>query len=123
MATAFMHSEELWRECATWLTKLNVLRNDHRVNTLNASIVDLANTLRDGVVLCILLNKLDANCLDMKDVNMKPVSAQVISRVHSCNISINHFNSFSILVFMPKKYKIVLGGMCTKFWIERLGSI
>lgn len=77
MATAYLNSDELWKECATWLTHLGVLRNDHRVNFLNATIVDLANTLRDGVVLCILINTLDPNCIDMKDVNMKPVLAQV----------------------------------------------
>lgn len=74
-----MNSEELWRECANWLTQLGVLRNDHRVKSLNATIVDLANTLRDGVVLCVLLHKLDPNCIDLKDVNMKPVLAQVSS--------------------------------------------
>lgn len=77
MATAFINNEELWRECASWLTRLDVLRNDHRVNFDDATIVDLANTLRDGVVLCTLLSKIDPTCIDMKDVNLKPVMAQV----------------------------------------------
>lgn len=77
MATAYVSSDELWRECASWLTKWDVLRSDHRANWPNAGIVDLANTLRDGVLLCTLLSKMDPGCIDMKDVNLKPAMAQV----------------------------------------------
>lgn len=80
MAAAFEENEtndELWRECATWLTRWEMLRSDHKANWPNACIADLANILRDGVLLCKLLNKIDPGCLDMKDVNLKPTMAQV----------------------------------------------
>lgn len=73
-----MASEELWRECASWLTRCDVLRNDHKANWPNASIVDLAYILRDGVLLCNLLNTLDPGCIDDKDVNQKPQMAQFL---------------------------------------------
>lgn len=85
MAAAFEENEtndELWRECATWLTRWEMLRSDHKANWPNACIADLANILRDGVLLCKLLNKIDPGCLDMKDVNLKPTMAQV--RVVQC---------------------------------------
>lgn len=77
MATACINGEELWKECASWLTKLDILRSDHRANWQEATIVDLANTLRDGVLLCTLISKLDPGCIDLKDVNLKPTMAQV----------------------------------------------
>lgn len=70
-------SDELWKECAKWLTKWGMLRSDHKANWPDAGIADLANILRDGVLLCKLLNKIDSGCIDMKDVNLKPTMAQV----------------------------------------------
>jgi guanine nucleotide exchange factor VAV len=68
---------ESWKECAGWLTRCDVLRQDHKANWPEASCSDLAYTLRDGVLLCNLLNTLDPGCIDMKDVNQKPQMAQV----------------------------------------------
>lgn len=90
MATSIVSSEDLWRECANWLTRCDVLRSDHRANWPTAGIVDLANILRDGVLLCNLLNILDPGCIDFKDVNQKPQMAQVkhyykpMSYLHIC---------------------------------------
>ncbi|KAJ8931541.1 hypothetical protein NQ314_015530 [Rhamnusium bicolor] len=81
MAAAFEENDandELWRECATWLTRWEMLRSDHKANWPNSCIADLANILRDGVLLCKLLNKIDPGCIDMKDVNLKPTMAQRI---------------------------------------------
>lgn len=78
MATSIVSSEDLWRECANWLTRCDVLRSDHRANWPTAGIVDLANILRDGVLLCNLLNILDPGCIDFKDVNQKPQMAQFL---------------------------------------------
>lgn len=77
MAEAYLGNDELWRDCAMWLTRWEVLRSDHRANWPQATIVDLANTLRDGVLLCKLLSKIDPGCIDMKSVNLKPTMAQV----------------------------------------------
>jgi len=78
MATAYPDSnDELWRECTKWLTRWEMIRSDHKANWPTSSIDDLANILRDGVLLCKLLNKIDPGCIDMKDVNLKPTMAQV----------------------------------------------
>ncbi|XP_044728252.1 protein vav isoform X1 [Chrysoperla carnea] len=76
MATANVN--ELWRECADWLTRCDVLRSDHKANWPEANIHDLAYTLRDGVLLCNLLKQLDPGCIDFRDVNQKPQMAQFL---------------------------------------------
>ncbi|XP_050553592.1 protein vav isoform X2 [Spodoptera frugiperda] len=70
--------EDLWRECASWLTRCGLLRPDHKANWETSSIHDLAYTLRDGVLLCNLLNVLHPGCIDMKDVNQRPQMAQFL---------------------------------------------
>lgn len=70
-------SEDLWRECASWLTRCSLLRPDHKANWPTSTTHDLAYTLRDGVLLCSLLNVLQPGCIDMKDVNQRPQMAQV----------------------------------------------
>ncbi|XP_072935337.1 protein vav [Epargyreus clarus] len=70
--------EELWRECASWLTRCGLLRHDHKANWETSTIHDLAYTLRDGVLLCNLLNTLHPGCIDMKDVNQRPQMAQFL---------------------------------------------
>lgn len=69
--------EDLWRECASWLTRCGLLRPDHKANWETSTIHDLAYTLRDGVLLCNLLNVLNPGCIDMKEVNQRPQMAQV----------------------------------------------
>ncbi|XP_034233685.1 protein vav [Thrips palmi] len=69
---------EVWRDCASWLTRCEVLRPDHKANWADASVSDLAYTLRDGVLLCNLLNGLEPGCIEMKDVNQKPQMAQFL---------------------------------------------
>ncbi|XP_041974123.1 protein vav isoform X2 [Aricia agestis] len=70
--------EDLWRECASWLTRCGLLRPDHKANWDTSTIHDLAYTLRDGVLLCNLLNVLYPGCIDMKDVNQRPQMAQFL---------------------------------------------
>ncbi|XP_073960460.1 vav guanine nucleotide exchange factor isoform X2 [Choristoneura fumiferana] len=70
--------EELWRECASWLTRCGLIRTDHKANWESSSIHDLAYTLRDGVLLCNLLNVLQPGSVDMKDVNQRPQMAQFL---------------------------------------------
>ncbi|KOB75706.1 putative rho guanine nucleotide exchange factor vav3 [Operophtera brumata] len=70
--------EDLWRECASWLTRCGLLRPDHKANWETSTIHDLAYTLRDGVLLCNLLNVLHPGCIDMKEVNQRPQMAQFL---------------------------------------------
>ncbi|XP_045469338.1 protein vav isoform X2 [Harmonia axyridis] len=98
MASAFPEegNDELWQECAAWLTRWEMLRSDHRANWPEACIADLANILRDGVLLCKLLYKMDHSSIDMKDINLKPTLAQFL-----CLRNINVFlrtclSSFSL---------------------------
>lgn len=69
---------EAWKDCAEWLIRCEVLRPDHKANWPDAKIEDLAYTLRDGVLLCNLLNTLEPGCIDMKDVNQKPQMARFL---------------------------------------------
>ncbi|XP_021950474.1 protein vav isoform X2 [Folsomia candida] len=67
--------EESWKDCAEWLTRCGLLPPEHRAQT---SIKDLAYTLRDGVQLCRLLNCLQSNALDLKEISLKPQMAQFL---------------------------------------------
>ncbi|XP_034948388.1 protein vav [Chelonus insularis] len=71
-------SETGWQECASWLTRCGALRADHKANWSTATAFDLAYTLRDGVLLCNLLNLIDPLCIDIKDVSQKPQMAQFL---------------------------------------------
>ncbi|XP_044595932.1 protein vav isoform X1 [Cotesia glomerata] len=71
-------SETGWQECASWLTRCGALRADHKANWPSATAFDLAYTLRDGVLLCNLLNLIDPGCIDIKDVSQKPQMAQFL---------------------------------------------
>lgn len=71
-------TETGWQECASWLTRCGALRADHKANWPSAKPFDLAYTLRDGVLLCNLLNLVDPGCFDIKDVSQKPQMAQFL---------------------------------------------
>lgn len=80
-ASAIASSEMMgcaWRECSNWLTRCRALRTDHKANWPNATAADLAYILRDGVLLCNLLNVIKPGCIDTKDVNQKPQMAQFL---------------------------------------------
>ena len=74
-----MAAEE-WRHCAEWLVRCQILPADHKATRPDATAFDLAQALRDGVVLCHLLNSLKPNCIDMKDFSSRPQMSQVCFR-------------------------------------------
>lgn len=74
-------STELWRECVRWMNECGILDAKHRVAEASAEIGEFATILRDGVLLCLLCNRLCENCIDIKDLQQRPQMAQVISNI------------------------------------------
>lgn len=70
---------EYWKQCALWLINCKVLPANHRVTWDSAQVFDLAQTLRDGVLLCHLLNNLRAQTINLKEINLRPQMSQVRS--------------------------------------------
>jgi len=68
---------EYWRQCSLWLINCKVLPRNHRVTADAAQVFDLAQTLRDGVLLCQLLNNLKPDTINLKEINLRPQMSQV----------------------------------------------
>lgn len=73
-----MMADILWRECASWMIRHQVLLPDHRVTWSTAQVIDFASILRDGVLLCQLLNKLVPGCIDLKEISLRPQMSQFL---------------------------------------------
>ncbi|XP_061778293.1 guanine nucleotide exchange factor VAV3 isoform X2 [Nerophis ophidion] len=69
---------EYWRQCALWLIHCKVLPANHRVTWETAQVFDLAQTLRDGVLLCHLLNNLQPHSINLKEINLRPQMSQFL---------------------------------------------
>ncbi|KAL4659164.1 proto-oncogene vav-like [Arapaima gigas] len=67
---------DLWRQCTTWLIRCCVLPENHRLSWDSAQVCELAQALRDGVLLCQLLNNLQPMSINMKDINLRPQMSQ-----------------------------------------------
>lgn len=61
-----------------WLISCNVLPANHRVTADTAQVFDLAQTLRDGVLLCQLLNNLRRHTINLKEINLRPQMSQFL---------------------------------------------
>lgn len=68
---------ELWKQCAHWLIQCRVLPPNHRVTWESAQVCDLAQALRDGVLLCQLLNNLMSHAVNLREINLRPQMSQV----------------------------------------------
>lgn len=68
---------ELWRHCARWLIECRVLPPNHRVTLDTAQVCDLAQALRDGVLICQLLNNLMPHSVNLGEINVRPQMSQV----------------------------------------------
>uniref|UniRef100_A0A672Z575 Osteoclast-stimulating factor 1 n=1 Tax=Sphaeramia orbicularis TaxID=375764 RepID=A0A672Z575_9TELE len=69
---------ELWRQCAMWLIDCRVLPENHRVTWDSAQVCDLAQALRDGVLLCQLLNNLLPQAVNLREINLRPQMSQFL---------------------------------------------
>lgn len=70
---------EDWRECVDWLVRCRVLPDKNRLQSDSASAIDLANTLRDGRHLCILLNNMRPGSVDTHDLALHTQTSQVLN--------------------------------------------
>ncbi|XP_077409972.1 guanine nucleotide exchange factor VAV3 isoform X1 [Vanacampus margaritifer] len=89
---------EYWRQCALWLINCKVLPANHRVTWETAQVFDLAQTLRDGVLLCHLLNNLRPHSINLKEINLRPQMSQFL-----CLKNIRTFLSVCHDIFGMKK--------------------
>ena len=64
-----------------WLVDTGVLPRQHKTTFPHAQIFDLAQTLRDGVVLCNLLNAIKPGAIDLSRINIRPQMLQVSQEV------------------------------------------
>ncbi|XP_071387484.1 guanine nucleotide exchange factor VAV3b [Centroberyx affinis] len=92
---------EYWRQCALWLISCNVLPANHRVTADTAQVFDLAQTLRDGVLLCQLLNNLKPHTINLKEINLRPQMSQFL-----CLKNIRTFLASCCEVFGMKKSEL-----------------
>ncbi|MCI4394038.1 hypothetical protein PGIGA_G00164430 [Pangasianodon gigas] len=69
---------ELWRQCASWLIQCRVLPENHRVTWDSAQVCELAQALRDGVLLCHLLNNLLPHSVNLREINLRPQMSQFL---------------------------------------------
>uniref|UniRef100_A0A8C4JB25 Vav guanine nucleotide exchange factor 1 n=1 Tax=Dromaius novaehollandiae TaxID=8790 RepID=A0A8C4JB25_DRONO len=69
---------ETWRQCTRWLVAARVLPPGHRANSPGGRVSDLAQALRDGVLLCHLLNTLLPHAVHPRDINPRPQMSQFL---------------------------------------------
>jgi len=72
-----MAKQEDWKLCAEWLVRCQILPSDHRVASNDSEVFQLAQLLRDGVLLCHLVNRLHPGAVDLKDFCQRPQMSQV----------------------------------------------
>jgi len=68
-----------WRLCVNWLIRCHILTRDQRPALPSATINDLFHALRDGVLICLLINRLRPKTIDMKEFSQRPQMSQVSS--------------------------------------------
>ncbi|MEQ2306950.1 Guanine nucleotide exchange factor vav2 [Ameca splendens] len=76
---------EEWRQCGRWLIDCKVLPPNHRVVWPSAVVFDLAQALRDGVLLCQMLHNLSPGSVDLKEINFRPQMSQNFQFTSACS--------------------------------------
>jgi len=64
--------EPLWRQCAAWLNKLNLVPAKHPCLSKHSQPQDLLQLLRNGVILCQAVHALHPNSIDLTKVIYSP---------------------------------------------------
>ncbi|RCN34989.1 hypothetical protein ANCCAN_19170 [Ancylostoma caninum] len=72
---------ELWKECVRWMVDMGVL--DPRIAPRN-SMLEFATMLRDGVLLCRLLNELAPNCIEEKEIQRRQHMSEFTCHKNIC---------------------------------------
>lgn len=72
-----MDRREFWRKCVDWLVSIGSLPATHRTSRSDATVFDLAQTLRDGVVLCNTLNYISPGIVDDTRINHRAQMSEV----------------------------------------------
>ena len=67
-------TEPLWRECVYWLDQLKILRSDQFPSN---ELINFVQYMRDGVLLCHLITKLDSRAVDFREVFQRTQMSQV----------------------------------------------
>ncbi|XP_072176328.1 guanine nucleotide exchange factor VAV2-like [Diadema setosum] len=74
-----MSRQESWRQCARWLVECGALHREHKIMSPTAEAFDLGQTLRDGVILCHLLNHIKPGCIDTLELsNIRSQTSQFL---------------------------------------------
>ncbi|KJH42877.1 RhoGEF domain protein [Dictyocaulus viviparus] len=76
-----LEGNELWKECVRWMVDMGVL--DQRIAPTN-SMLEFATMLRDGVLLCRLLNDLAPGCIEEKDIQRRPHMSEFTCHKNIC---------------------------------------
>lgn len=69
--------EPLWRECVNWLIDLKILRRDQF--PFNSELCSFVQYIRDGVLLCHLITKIDPRVMDFREVFQRTQMSQYMS--------------------------------------------
>ncbi|XP_046365888.1 guanine nucleotide exchange factor VAV2-like isoform X3 [Haliotis rufescens] len=67
-----------WRLCVEWLVRCQILPEDHKATRSDANAFDLAQALRDGSLICHLLNQLYPSSVDLKEFSPRPQMSQFL---------------------------------------------
>ena len=72
-----MAKSDDWKLCVDWLLRLKLISRNHKVSSADAEPTDLVILLRDGILLCELVNKLSPTAIDPKDYCRRPQMSEV----------------------------------------------
>ena len=94
-----------WKKCLDWIKRLNFLDADEPLLRNNLKIHDFAQCLRDGVVLCRLLNALAAGIVDLREFSQRPQMSEVKSSIFALQYFLKMFPKCYFIQILNQYYK------------------